>query len=534
MVRMRLLLCSLALVLTVCCLCFGAKQIVSISGQAGSSQSSRAQRSVTGTVINSVTGEPIRRALVRLNGPTQSFAFTTADGHFQMDGVQEGAIYLSAEKPGFSDPSQTGNPVILQTGVNQAVVKLIPQSVIQGRILDSDGEPIEGVQLQLLAQQITNGRKEWQMRQMTQPSENGTYRLENLMPGAYLLSTMAHPVFGFQFTRQAGKLPQEAYPQRFYPNSPDLGSAQPIDLKPGEQAEADFTLPEAPAFSVSGSVGPVQDGISISIGDADGQQTFMPAAFNRQTGRFRLPAVPSGSWILSFHSRNSQGAAYYGEQTINVGSSDIAGLQVLLQPLPSIPVNVADKGDASPPQAQVQLIPDEKSASTGNYMATPSQAGDSQQAWMIRNVAPGRYGVSVQSNGPGCIDSVSSGSADLTHDDLIVTTGSQPPPINVTFRDDCATLSGEVHGGSGDAKGFVILLPGAAYIQPNITPIQSGGHFAFGNLSPGEYQVYAFSNIEGLEYANPEALRGFTGQRIDLEPNQKANVTVDLMVRGSN
>jgi uncharacterized protein (DUF2141 family) len=37
-------------------------------------------------------------------------------------------------------------------------------------------------------------------------------------------------------------------------------------------------------------------------------------------------------------------------------------------------------------------------------------------------------------------------------------------------------------------------------------------HYSFGTLSPGTYHVYAVSDLEGLEYANPEAMRGIPSQ----------------------
>src|SRR5437667_5666256 len=56
---------------------------------------------VTGTVNNAATGEPVRRALVHVNGQVQLSAFTGPDGRFQVTGVPEGQAFVTAEKPGF-------------------------------------------------------------------------------------------------------------------------------------------------------------------------------------------------------------------------------------------------------------------------------------------------------------------------------------------------------------------------------------------------------------------------------------------------
>jgi hypothetical protein len=53
-------------------------------------------------------------------------------------------------------------------------------------------------------------------------------------------------------------------------------------------------------------------------------------------------------------------------------------------------------------------------------------------------------------------------------------------------------------------------------------------------LSPGSYQVFAFSRVEGLEYANPEALRAYPSQSVTLEAGQKMDLTLDLAERKEN
>ena len=47
---------------------------------------------LSGTVVNSVTGEPIARAMVRTNGPVQRTGFSDGEGHFQFDGLPAGQV----------------------------------------------------------------------------------------------------------------------------------------------------------------------------------------------------------------------------------------------------------------------------------------------------------------------------------------------------------------------------------------------------------------------------------------------------------
>lgn len=51
------------------------------------------------------------------------------------------------------------------------------------------------------------------------------------------------------------------------------------------------------------------------------------------------------------------------------------------------------------------------------------------------------------------------------------------------------------------------------------------------NLSAGTYQVFAFANVDGLEYANPEAMRNYSGQSVTLEAGQTKDITVEISER---
>lgn len=520
---MRVTSGSLVLLLISCC----SGQVASISGQAASDPSKA--HTVTGSVVNSVTGEPIRRALVQVGA---SFAFTGPDGHFQMDGVPDGQAYATAQKPGFFNlEGAQQSMATVGSSTNEVLVKLMPEAKLQGRIVDEDGEPIEGLQVQLMGEQIVGGRKEWQDRARASTDENGTYRIENLMPGLYLLRTEVHPVFGFRNARMTGQYRQEAYPARFYPNSPDMSAAQPLDLKPGEQGEADLALSPVRAFAVSGSVSPAPDHVGISIEDSSGQETQMGARFDRRKGRFSFLAVPAGTWTIISRSQEMQDQSYYGEQAITVGASDIEGVQVLMQPLYPIKVHVVNALEGDSPGMQVQLVPEQRRGRRGMFVATPEKE-NSQEQLVFNGVPPGKYNISAQPFGMRCVEAAVSGNTDLAQNELVVPAGPPAPPISITLGNDCGTVSGTVRATEGSANGTVLLVSNSLLTQPKIAQIQRGGSFTFQNLSPGEYHVYAISSIEGLEYGNAEALRDFGGQQIELGPNQKADVTLDLAIRG--
>src|SRR4051794_29256597 len=67
---------------------------------------------VSGSVVNSVTGEPIGRALVRVIGQISRNTFTDQEGHFQVEDVPAGRFVLMAQKPGYNNLNEDGGPAI--------------------------------------------------------------------------------------------------------------------------------------------------------------------------------------------------------------------------------------------------------------------------------------------------------------------------------------------------------------------------------------------------------------------------------------
>src|SRR5271168_3944919 len=67
-------------------------------------QSGSAPHTIRGTVVNSVTGEPIYRALVQVGG--QYATLTDHDGHFEFDAVTLPDIPPWAMKPGYFPESR--------------------------------------------------------------------------------------------------------------------------------------------------------------------------------------------------------------------------------------------------------------------------------------------------------------------------------------------------------------------------------------------------------------------------------------------
>ncbi|HMJ60320.1 MAG TPA: carboxypeptidase-like regulatory domain-containing protein, partial [Bryobacteraceae bacterium] len=116
---------------------------------------SAANFTVSGVVVNSVTGAPIPHALVQSTGAEQRVVFSGQDGRFQIEGIPQGTVFFIPQKPGFV-ALERHLPVKVGSDTSLVTIKLAPESSIEGRVVDRDGEAIEGLQIQCMHQTIMN------------------------------------------------------------------------------------------------------------------------------------------------------------------------------------------------------------------------------------------------------------------------------------------------------------------------------------------------------------------------------------------
>jgi Carboxypeptidase regulatory-like domain len=500
---------------------------------------------LSGTVVNSMTGEPIARALVRANGVVQRSVFSDGEGRFEIDGLQRAQVIVSVQKPGYV--SASGAPsASVQVGSNSTglVLKLSPQSAIYGRIVDASGQPLEHVPVRLTARSLRDGRRVWEQRGMTDSDEDGRFRFPNLMPGTYYAS--AGPLEGqtdllaMSHILAAGEKPKSGFPHVYYPGVAELASAVPIQLTPGQQVEADFSFSAVPVYQVSGAIAGhlPEQGVGLEVFTASGDNISVPINFNMETGAFKIDGIPAGSYIVRAISQDGLQPTR-GEARINV-AANLEDVRVVLAPAVSIAVNarmesrLASRGNAEAGNARgwgpisVRLLPADPN--TAEVFSTVEQR-DGRPVMTLRNVDPGTYTVELMPQPPWYVQSATYGQTNVMLDDISVSIG-QSYPMDIVLRDDSASLTATVK--SSDAGGAppatVIVVPQAGgKIAPRV--VRASGSFSVYALAPGDYLVFAFDSIDDLEYGNPEAYGLYASQaaHVTLTPNQKAQVSLDLI-----
>jgi hypothetical protein len=225
----------------------------------------QATGTIEGIVVADGSSTPVPWATLTLattNGRQVATSIATIDGRFSIPDIAPGAYRLAALKEGFVRNAR-GTSVTVASGKRTDVsLGIVPEAVISGRVVDWDGLPMIGIQVQALTyMQDERGRRVLLPLRSAQTNDLGEYRIYWIPPGSYFVC--ADPAdYG---TRKKGTFPREVsasltpalqqFVLTYFPDAIDAASARSFNLRGGETISgADIRLVAMRKHRVSGIV----------------------------------------------------------------------------------------------------------------------------------------------------------------------------------------------------------------------------------------------------------------------------------------
>ena len=371
--------------------------------------------SISGQVLNAVTGEPLRRASVTLMradptpgdlGPPLSYSTSSdAAGQFTMKDVEPGKYRMTAQRNGFASlaygargPMRPGTTLSLSRAqhMTELTLKMTPHGVITGRILDDEGEPVPNARIMLQGYRYLNGR-----RQLTNTgggagtNDLGEYRIFGLAAGKYYLSATPMMMIPFALDRSASAGPEEDYVATYYPGTIDPASAAQIEVAAGAQLRGvDMTLSKTRTVHIKGKVThgmAGRQGIQVMLMPRN-PGVFMGVMRGTPVdpaGNFDIRNVAPGSYMLT--ATVNDGANYrQGRLAVDVGGSTVEGLNITVTPGFSVKGQVRSDPDSPPVDlstVRFMLQPKETNQFGGGGQGKPEADG----SFEMKNVSADRF-----------------------------------------------------------------------------------------------------------------------------------------------
>ncbi|HET7748477.1 MAG TPA: carboxypeptidase regulatory-like domain-containing protein [Terriglobales bacterium] len=532
-------------------------------------QSPRAVKSSTlsGVVLDSTNSTPVKRATVRLvTLGTTTFeddqhisAMTDEQGRFEFKELPPGSYEARVEHTGFVEARHSRLIVRLNPGqtMQDLALRLTPAAVITGHVVNEHGEPLANVSVQAMRYAYSATGRRLQGAGGANTDDQGEYRMFGLPPGRYYVRA--------SFNMNAGEIagsvapgsgsntgPQMRYPASYYPGVDSPAEASLLDLRPADQVSIDFNLVPERGVYIRGHL-PADPqgalGTFVMLLDEDGMQG-QAAAHN---GAFEFPSILPGKYtLIAMQVRLDNQKPVRLTRTIQVGQTDLNNVDLEVSPVLSGAIHgrVRVAGNARLELSQLIVTLQATEARRPEFAFQPDDRGnsfpglgavqrDGSFVMTMPDDGPGVYYTEVSARGPGLENfytkAVSYGDMDITESGLTLPTSAAP--LEIVIAADGATVQGRVTDARDQPvdNATVVAIPAnpnlqrwAELYQPATT--DQNGQFTVRGLRPGEYQVYAWQDIESYAFLDPDFMRTYENRGTALKADPNGRYTIVLHV----
>lgn len=341
--------------------------------------------SVEGKLIDAATGEAVRKAnlvLMQMPGaggggigsgpPPSTAAISDGEGKFSFTNVEPGRYMLSAEKSGYvrqqygmrAGQFGPGTNLALEPGQKIANIefRLMPQTVITGKVIDEDGEPVAHTMVSVLRRTPLAQHLTGMMGMST--NDVGEFRIAGLAPGRYVIrAEQRGPMFGGASPTVTESSPEGTlgYLPTYYPGVTEEASAGEITVAAGQHLSGvEIRLRKGRVFRVSGKIqGAFSSNSRLQVnvqpkrtGRGGGMMFGFGGGGNvKPDGTFTLPSVIPGSWDVVAMSLESGRPRMLGRASVTVKNANVENVVILAGPPLELAGHIIREADTQPATA---------------------------------------------------------------------------------------------------------------------------------------------------------------------------------------
>jgi hypothetical protein len=508
---------------------------------------------ILGRVLNA-GGSPIPCVeVVAYRGTARAAsAMTDADGRYALTQLPDGAFQLEFRRDGYvplqwgqQQRGAPGRPVQVRRGEQLKNIDIaLPQGgAISGTLLDEFLEPLENVTVRAMELRGDEDRPMAIATAAAETDDRGRYRLSGLVPGRYLVATVAG-------TEPPDRRTGKGYAPAYYPGVVEIASARAIDvLEQQEQQWIDFPREPARVVTISGTAlnsrnDPVTDRVLLVASQRSGAviAETQGADVKGTDGAFTIPNVPPGDYVLQATSKGD-GGQEFGMQYVTVYSEDPPSVRIKTTPGATVRGRLIEDGSplVDPRSFGLTAIPvdwDRTSVLAGLVTLTPAQDG----TLALDSATGSRRFVLTSGPADWYLKSVRIQGRDVT-DEI-----SGFPLIGFGFARDLevvvsnkgAVIEGDAMDGSSPATDFAVVLfssdPDRWFHSSRFLKTvraNRAGRFRIEGIADGDYFIAATDVLDGSAggaWQNRNFLQSLiTGaRRVRLREGDDRNLTLSV------
>ena len=510
-----------------------------------------AKPSVSGTVRDDGTGEPLRKAYLQLSrsgardpkaDDPDPVVVSDDKGQFRFKDLEPGDYYILVQKPEYADARVRDIHVTAEQGVVDVRVRMTHMGTISVRVLDPDGDPVPFSGIAFYRMTFEGGKRRLQAVQ-TLATNEFIVTTQSLEPGRYYIAAS-------MWAGGNRKLPVSYLPT-WYPSSIDAASASPVSLAPGQNISGlEIRLRPGATYAISGEVrglpalrkGAQSYQISALRQSALAEEASQGAGIVGADGAFRIDGVIPGSYILQvLHfdtSRVPYANSLFGITSVQVGNENLTNVSVQATAPRRVPIDIEVEDDAQPDLSHLTfgLI-----TIDGEFENMARQLDNG--SYEVDGIGPGQRYTFHLWGGPDLnvyVKSVKAGGASFP-DGVIDPEILGTNPLEVRLSTHGGIIRGAVtegDGGASNAGGHltVLLAPDTADTAKREREATEGsfdpsGAFTIRNIPPGKYILFAWRDLPADAWKDADFWREMRseGASITVSENDVQQIRLPLI-----
>ena len=509
---------------------------------------------IAGTVVNTLSGEPIRHATVAALSEEDSHTVASvesgSDGRFALPNLPAAKYQLTASKRGFrtafyDEHDEYNSAIVAGPGqdTGSLVFRMVPGSVLKGVVTTDGGDPVENARVMLFLKPHDGKRgSHVDQSESTITDDTGAYEFNNLAAGDYLLAVIAEPWYALRHSsnranRNSARAAQPpgapdpaaaldvAYPITYFDSTTDEASANHIVLAGGSRDEANIALHATPALHIQVDTPRKPDG---SIARAELRQTVFGAVVGAESAGF-LDSMQTGTTeftgVAPGHYELAQGdppRIVEMDATANQQLDPSAGAA-------TVSIHGSLKYTAGSPftgDGNVVL-----ESLDGSHRQNPIQTPCIGGAFNFPSVSPGEWQILAESAGRQLPIASTTVDGRMRAGNLIPVQ-DRPLSIAVAVSQGSTRLEGFARrNGKGVAGAMVVLVPRDLAALESLgrrDQSDSDGSFSLRDVIPGQYTLVAIEAGWALDWAEPQVLARYLPGGIPVTVSDRPGKLVTL------
>ena len=362
----------------------------------------------------------------------------------------------------------------------------------------------------------------------------------------------------------------------YYPGTTDITQADSVDLQPGTEIRVDFNLVRSPRFHIRGQVidattsrPPQMATLAVSARTASGDYSPLDALiggaagmlqgnrYNSVTGEFEVREVAPGSYWLTVQTQplptvapGARGAMPTDPASILAAINraqvplevdrDIDNLSVTVTSGITIPGRIRIEGNTPAGQDPYSRLIPMLQTGGGSILTAALQGGGMPRpaadgTFSLTKITPGNYRLVVNGLDPTMYIK----DAHIDRTDVLqgIAIGNR---VDGALEIVLSTNAGQVDGTIVDAAGKpvsgvqAVLIPDRLRNRSDLFKTATSGangRFTMRGITPGDYKLFAWEDIEPFSYFDSDVLRPFEalGKTVRIQENSRETAEVKII-----